>query len=49
MRQRAVRLANGESDFLATTVAARNNDRLASAGMKSVTDNRLSRLIAGIM
>src|SRR3954470_14151550 len=47
--QRAVRLADGQSDFVATTIAPRNNDRFPTTGMKAVTDSRLTKLIAGIM
>src|SRR3954454_1201372 len=49
LRQRAVRLTNGQSDFVATTIAPRNNDRFPTTGMKAVTDSRLTKLIAGIM
>src|SRR3954471_20234338 len=49
LRQRAVRLADGQSGFVATTIAPRNNDRLPTTGMKAVTDSRLTKLIAGIM
>src|SRR3954468_12635601 len=49
LRQRAVRLADGQSDFVATTIAPRNNDRFPTTGMKAVTDSRLTKLIAGIM
>ena len=47
--QRAVRLADGQSDFVATTIAPRNNDRFPTTGMKTVTDSRLTKVIAGIM
>src|SRR3954468_2719928 len=49
LRQRAVQLADGQSDFVATTIAPRNNDRFPTTGMKAVTDSRLTKLIAGIM
>src|SRR6476620_5755775 len=49
LRQRAVRLADGQSDFVATTIAPRNNDRFPTTGVKAVTDRRLTILIAGIM
>src|SRR3954453_17538896 len=49
LRQRAVRLADGQSDFVATTIAPRNNDRFPTAGMKAVTDSRLTNLRAAIM
>src|SRR3954468_5460575 len=49
LRQRAVRLADGQSDFVATTIAPRNNDRFPTTGMKAVTDSRLTIVIAGIM
>src|SRR3954453_9233468 len=49
LRQRAVRLADGQSDFVAMTIAPRNNDRFPTTGMKAVTDSRLTKLIAGIM
>src|SRR4051812_7683385 len=49
LRQRAVQLADGQSDFVATTIAPRNNDRFPTTGMKAVTDSRLTELIAGIM
>src|SRR3954468_10809732 len=49
LRQRAVRLGDGQSDFVAMTIAPRNNDRFPTTGMKAVTDSRLTKLIAGIM
>src|SRR3954469_18480368 len=49
LRQHAVRLADGQSGFVATTIAPRNNDRFPTTGMKAVTDSRLTKLIAGIM
>ena len=49
LRQRAVRLTDGQSDFVTTAIAPRNNDRFPITGMKSVTDNRLAQLIVGIM
>src|SRR3954447_11111396 len=49
LRQRAVRLADGQSDFVATTITPRNNDRFPTTGMKAVTNSRLTKLIAGIM
>jgi hypothetical protein len=47
--QRAVRLADDQSDFVAVTIAPCNNDRFPTTGMKAVTDRRLTKLIAGIM
>jgi hypothetical protein len=49
LRQRAVRLADGQSDFVAVTIAPRNNDRFPTTRMKAVTDSRLTKLMAGIM
>jgi hypothetical protein len=49
LRQRAVRLADGQSDFVAMAIAPRDNDRLPATGMKAITDSRLIRLIVGIM
>ena len=49
LRQRAVGLANGQSDFITMAIAPRNNDRFAATGMKSVADDGLTRLIVGIM
>ena len=46
MRQRAVRLADGQSNFAPTAIAPRDNDRFAATGMKSVTDSHLTRLRA---
>jgi len=47
--QRAVRLADDQSDVIAVTIAPRNNDRFPTTGMKAVMDRRLTNLIAGIM
>ena len=49
LRQGAVGLTDGHSDIVTTAIATGYNDRLPITGMKSVTDNRLTRLIAGIM
>src|SRR4051812_43950590 len=49
LRQRAIRLADGQSDFVAMTIAPRNNDRFPTTGMKAITDSHLTKLIAGIM
>ena len=49
LRQRAIGLADGQSDVVTMAIAPGNNNRFAVTGMKSVTDNRLARLIAGIM
>lgn len=49
MRQGAVRLANGQTDLVTTTIAPGNSNRFPVTGIESVTDNRLARLIAGIM
>jgi hypothetical protein len=49
MRQGAVRLADGQTDLVTTTIAPGNSNRFPVTGMESVTDNRLARLIAGIM
>jgi hypothetical protein len=48
VRQRAVRLADDQGNLVAMPIAPGNNDRFAATGMKSVTDNRLTRLIMGI-
>ena len=42
LRQCAVGLADGQSDFITTAIAPGNNDRFAATGMKSVTDNSLT-------
>ncbi len=49
LRQRAIGLTDGQSDVVTMAIAPGNNNRFAVTGMKSVTDNRLTRLIAGIM
>src|SRR3954464_11103617 len=48
LRQRAVRLADGQSDFVATTITPRNNDRFPTTGMKAVTDSRPTNRMPGI-
>src|SRR6516164_2393403 len=49
LRQRAIGLTDDQSDVVTMAIAPGNNNRFAVTGMKSVTDNRLTRLIAGIM
>ncbi|MER8570359.1 hypothetical protein NKH85_33275 [Mesorhizobium sp. M0924] len=49
LHQRAVRLADDQSDLVTMAIASGNSNRFPVTGMKSVTDNRLARLIAGIM
>ena len=49
MRQRAIGLTDGQSDFVTTAIATGYDDRLPVTGMKSVTDNRLTQLIVSIM
>src|SRR6476646_2813568 len=47
--QRAVRLADDQSDFVAVTIAPCNNDRFPTTGMKARNGSSPHRLIAGIM
>jgi hypothetical protein len=49
LRQRTVRLADGQGDFVTTAIAPQNSDRLAATGMKVISDNRLTKLIVSIM
>lgn len=49
LRQRPVRLADDQGDFIAMPNAPRRNDRLATARMKPVPDCDLTRLVVGIM
>jgi hypothetical protein len=49
LRQRPVRLADDQGDFIAMPIAPRRNDRLATARMKPVPDRNLARLVVGIM
>jgi hypothetical protein len=42
-------LADDQGNLVAMPIAPGNNDRFAATGMKSVTDNRLTRLIMGII
>lgn len=49
LRQRPVRLADDQGDFIAMPIAPRRNDRLATARMKAVPDRDLTRLVVGIM
>ena len=49
MRQRAIGLTDGHSDFVTTAIATGYDNRLPVTGMKSVTDNRLTQLIVSIM
>ena len=49
LRQRPVRLADDQGDFIAMPNAPRRNDRLATARMKPVPDRDLTRLVVGIM
>ncbi len=49
MRQRAVRLADGQSDIVTVAAASHNKDAFTATGMKCVADGRLTRLIVGIM
>jgi hypothetical protein len=46
LRQRAVRLADGQSDFVAMAIVPPNNDCFPATGVKAVTDSHLIRLIA---
>ena len=47
LRQRAVRLADGQCDSVAA--ASRDHDRFTAPGMEPVADDHLARLIVGIM
>ena len=47
--QCAIGLTDGHSDVVTTAIATGYNDRLPVTGMKTVTDNRLTRLIVSIM
>jgi hypothetical protein len=49
LRQRPVRLADDQGDFIAMPIAPRRNDRLATTRMKAVPDRNLTRLVVGIM
>jgi hypothetical protein len=49
LRQRPVRLADDQGDFIAMPIAPRSNHRLATARMKAVPDRNLTRLVVGIM
>ena len=49
LRQGTVGLTDGHSDIVTTAIATGYDDRLPVAGMKSVTDNRLTQLIVSIM
>jgi hypothetical protein len=49
MRQRAIGLTDGHSDFVTTAIATGYDNRLPVTGMKSVTDNRLTQRIVRIM
>jgi hypothetical protein len=42
-------LADDQGNLVAMPIAPGNNDRFAATGMKSVTNNRLTRLIMGII
>jgi hypothetical protein len=48
LRQRAVRLADGQSDFVAVPIAPGDKDRFPATRMEAITNDRLSRLIVGI-
>ena len=49
LRQRPVRLADDQGDFIAMPNAPRRNDRRATARMKPVPDRDLTRLVVGTM
>ena len=49
LRQRAVRLADGQSDFVGMAITPRDNDCFAATRMKSVTDRHLTQLIVSTM
>jgi hypothetical protein len=49
LRQRAVRLADGQSNFVTMAVAPHDKDAFTATGMKRVADSRLARPIVGIM
>jgi hypothetical protein len=49
LRQRAVRLADNQSDFITTPIVPGSNDYRATTRMKAVPDRRLTRLIVSIM
>jgi hypothetical protein len=49
LRQCAVGLTDGQTDFVATVIAPSDNDYFATTGMKPVTDNDFIQLMVGIM
>src|SRR5258708_19001942 len=49
LRQRTVRLANDQSDFVAMTSVPNSDNCRATTGMKAVPDRRLTRLIVSSM
>src|SRR5258707_14754893 len=49
LRQRTVRLANDQSDFVTMTNAPNSDDRRATTRMKAVPDRRLIRMIVSSM
>ena len=49
LRQCAVALTDGQTDFVATAIAPSDNDYFATTGMKLATDNDFIQLMVGIM
>ena len=49
MRQRAVGLADSQSNIVAIAVAPHNTDAFTKTGMKCITDSRFAQLVVGIM
>jgi hypothetical protein len=49
LRQRAVRLADDQSDFVTVAVAPRDHDRFAAPGMEPVADDSLIRSIMSVL
>ncbi len=47
--QGTVRLADSQTNFVATSIPAGNNDRFSATGMKFVTDNCFIQRIVGSM